>query len=114
MRFDAKIIGCWNGLIKRKSNSNIVSSNPMQRAIAFTGTIKESKLITNMFKEVVDLYINASGDQTDTFRVEIDHADGSMNALQKNKKIDWLKSDVPNDTCRILSNARFLVVYGCS
>lgn len=110
LRFDdvTKIIGCWNGLIKRKSNSNIVSSNPMQRAIAFTGTIKESKLITNMFKEVVDLYINASGDQTDTFRVEIDHADGSMNALQKNKKIDWLKSDVPNDTCRILSNARFL------
>lgn len=39
---------------------------------------------------------------------EIDHADGSMNALQKNEKISWLKGEVPPNTCRILSNARFL------
>lgn len=31
-----------------------------------------------------------------------------MNALQKNEKISWLKSEVPQNTCRILSNARFL------
>src|SRR5690606_1011645 len=37
-----------------------------------------------------------------------DHADGSMNALQKNEKISWLKGEVPNNTVRILSNARFL------
>lgn len=110
LEFDdvTKIIGCWNGLIKRKSNSNIISANPMKRAIAFAGTIRESKLIKEMFTEVVDMYINESGDQTETFRVEIDHADGSMNALQKNEKISWLKADVPPNTCRILSNARFL------
>ncbi|MGH0634144.1 DEAD/DEAH box helicase [Bacillus pacificus] len=110
LEFDdvTKIIGCWNGLIKRKSNSNIISANPMKRAIAFAGTIRESKLIKEMFTEVVDMYINESGDQTETVRVEIDHADGSMNALQKNEKISWLKADVPQNTCRILSNARFL------
>ena len=104
LEFDdvTKIIGCWNGLIKRKSNSNIISANPMKRAIAFAGTIRESKLIKEMFTEVVDMYINESGDQTETFRVEIDHADGSMNALQKNEKISWLKADVPPNTCRIL------------
>lgn len=110
LEFDdvTKIIGCWNGLIKRKNNSDELEGKPMKRAIAFTGTIRESKLITNMFSQVVDQYINESGDQTESFKVEIDHADGSMNALQKNEKINWLKSEVPDQTCRILSNARFL------
>ncbi|RAZ73506.1 DEAD/DEAH box helicase [Planococcus halotolerans] len=110
LEFDdvTKIIGCWNGLVKRKSNSDETLGAPMKRAIAFTGTIKDSKLITNMFSTVVDEYINEVSDQTDQFSVEIDHADGSMNALQKNEKISWLKSEVPDQTCRILSNARFL------
>ncbi|MEC1605356.1 DEAD/DEAH box helicase [Bacillus halotolerans] len=110
LKFDdvTKIIGCWNGLIKRRSNSNVISANPMKRAIAFAGTIRESKLIKDMFKDVVDMYINQSGDQTETVSVEIDHADGAMNAMQKNEKISWLKADVPLNTCRILTNARFL------
>ncbi len=61
-----------------------------------------------MFTEVVDMYINTSGNQREPVRVETEHADGSMNALQKNEKISWLKSEVPSNTCRILSNARFL------
>lgn len=100
-----KIIGCWNGLVKRKSNSDSVIGKPMKRAIAFTGTIKESLLITDMFERVVDEYIY---EKEDAFSIEIQHADGSMNALQKNKKINWLKEEVPDNTCRILSNARFL------
>lgn len=107
LQFDdvTKIIGCWNGLVKRKSNSNEVTGKPMKRAIAFTGTIKESKLITEMFEQVVDEYLYETNG---AFSVEIQHADGSMNALQKNEKIAWLKSDVPENICRILSNARFL------
>ncbi|MFY4776171.1 hypothetical protein [Metabacillus sp. RGM 3146] len=37
LKFDdvTKIIGCWNGLVKRESNSNVISANPMKRAIAF-------------------------------------------------------------------------------
>lgn len=110
LEFDdiTKIIGCWNGLVKRKSNSNVISSNPMKRAIAFAGTIRESKKIENMFTQIVDHYVSESGNATDTVQVEIQHADGSMNALQKNEKISWLKSDVPPNTCRILTNARFL------
>ncbi|MGL4973164.1 MAG: type ISP restriction/modification enzyme [Culicoidibacterales bacterium] len=110
LEFDdvTKIIGCWNGLIKRQSRSNILAGDPMKRAIAFTGTIKESKMITDMFSKVVDHYLNETENQTEAFRVQIDHADGSMNALQKNEKISWLKGTVPQNTCRILSNARFL------
>ncbi|WP_369361782.1 DEAD/DEAH box helicase [Priestia megaterium] len=110
LEFDdvTKIIGCWNGLVKRNGYTNETLGEPMRRAIAFTGTINDSKLITNMFSRVVDEYINEVNDQTDMFSVEIEHADGSMNALQKNEKISWLKAEVPDQTCRILSNARFL------
>ena len=103
-----KIIGCWNGLLKRKSNSNELFGVPMKRAIAFTGTIKQSKLITERFNEVVNHYLNNNQNKIEAFKIEIEHADGTMNALQKNSKIDWLKSTVPSKTCRILSNARFL------
>ncbi|HDR7260258.1 TPA: DEAD/DEAH box helicase [Bacillus paranthracis] len=110
LEFDdvTKIIGCWNGLVKRKSHSDETLGEPMKRAIAFTGTIKDSKLITDMFSQVVDEYINEINDPNDIFSIEIEHADGSMNALQKNEKISWLKADVSDHTCRILSNARFL------
>ncbi len=111
LQFDdiTKIIGCWNGLVKRDGDSNKTLGLPMKRAIAFTGTIKDSKMITDMFSTVVDEYLykeqNMTGSQ---FNIEIQHADGTMNAVEKNEKIDWLKSEVPDNTCRVLSNARFL------
>ncbi|SIT90653.1 DEAD/DEAH box helicase [Edaphobacillus lindanitolerans] len=111
LEFDdvTKIIGCWNGLVRRRSNSDEALGAPMKRAIAFTGTIRESKLITNMFSHVVDQYLYQDlKDYEKQYNIEIDHADGSMNALEKNKRISWLKEDVPENTCRILSNARFL------
>nr|WP_141680904.1 type ISP restriction/modification enzyme [Caryophanon tenue] len=112
LEFDdvTKIVGCWNGLVRRRSDSDIALGAPMKRAIAFTGTIRESKLITDMFTHVVDqyLYQNTEEEHEHQYEIEIDHADGSMNALEKNKKISWLKDEVPDNTCRILSNARFL------
>ncbi|HDR3650358.1 TPA: DEAD/DEAH box helicase [Bacillus anthracis] len=110
LKFDdvTKVIGCWNGLVRRGSNSDVALGAPMKRAIAFTGTIRESKLITDMFGHIVREYLYQDEDDETQYNIEIDHADGSMNALEKNKKISWLKGDVPDNTCRILSNARFL------
>lgn len=111
LQFDdvTKIIGCWNGLVKRDGKTNKTLGQPMKRAIAFTGTIKDSKKITQMFSTVVDEYLYSNNDYTNNhFKIEIEHADGSMNAIEKNERIDWLKSDVPDNTCRVLSNARFL------
>ncbi|CAN7383164.1 DEAD/DEAH box helicase family protein [Rossellomorea sp. LjRoot5] len=110
LEFDdvTKIIGCWNGLVKRNGNTNQTLGAPMKRAIAFTGTIRDSKLITDMFSRVVEEYIHEKDDYSNPFSIEIEHADGSMNAVQKNEKINWLKSEVPDYTCRVLSNARFL------
>ena len=39
---------------------------------------------------------------------EAEHVDGSMNATEKEEKINWLKAETPEDTCRILSNVRCL------
>src|SRR5699024_2734304 len=111
LQFDdiTKIIGCWNGLVKRDGDTNKTLGLPMKRAIAFTGTIKDSKMITDMFSTVVDEYLYKEQNMTDSqFNIEIQHADGTMNAVEKNEKIDWLKSEVPNNTCRVLSSARFL------
>ncbi|MFD0943828.1 DEAD/DEAH box helicase [Savagea faecisuis] len=111
LQFDdvTKIIGCWNGLVKRDGDTNKTLGLPMKRAIAFTGTIKESKMITEMFSTVVDEYLYKDQHMSDSqFKIEIQHADGTMNAIEKNEKIDWLKSEVPDNTCRVLSNARFL------
>lgn len=111
LQFDdiTKIIGCWNGLVKRDGDSNKTLGLPMKRAIAFTGTIKDSKMITEMFSTVVDEYLYKEQNMTNSqFNIEIQHADGTMNAIEKNEKIDWLKSEVPCSTCRVLSNARFL------
>lgn len=111
LQFDdvTKIVGCWNGLVKRDGKTNKTLGQPMKRAIAFTGTIKDSKLITEMFQTVVDEYLYKDGNSPNNqFRIDIQHADGTMNAVEKNEKIDWLKSEVPENTCRVLSNARFL------
>ncbi|WP_121615358.1 DEAD/DEAH box helicase [Virgibacillus halodenitrificans] len=110
LEFDdvTKIIGCWNGLVKRNGSTNQTLGAPMKRAIAFTGTIKDSKLITDMFSNVVEEYLHENRDYANPFSIDIQHADGSMNAMEKNEKINWLKSEVPDHTCRVLSNARFL------
>ena len=101
-----RIIGVWNGMIKRNSDSDTYWGAPMKRAIAFTRTIADSKLITDKFDMVVNDYLSESDNE---FSVDIHHADGTMNALQKNTELDWLKSDnIPENEARILSNVRFL------
>ena len=39
---------------------------------------------------------------------EAEHVDGSMNASEKEAKLDWLKATTEDNTCRILSNVRCL------
>lgn len=100
-----RIIGVWNGMIKRESFSDKVSGEPMQRAIAFSRTIEDSKRLSQQFENVVNDYLNSD----EGYSVNVRHVDGSMNALEKNEALDWLASDdLPEDSARILSNVRFL------
>lgn len=102
-----RIIGVWNGMLKRESFSNNVSGAPMRRAIAFSQNIAASKQLTEKFEMVINDYLEDNNG--DHFEAKVHHADGSMSALEKNRELDWLADkDLPENEARILSNVRFL------
>jgi len=106
-----KIVGCWNGLAKRAGRGADGSGFPagdvvpMARAVAFSHSIKASEKLRNRFTEVIGAYDDAD---EDVLRCEVDHVDGTQNALVRNQKLDWLRADTEPGVCRILSNARCL------
>lgn len=126
----AKIVGCWKALAKHNMDA-VGDNDPMQRAVAFCQVIEadykgkrhkvSSKLISDMFGEVVKAYQEAEktsrGDDAEydpslDMICEARHVDGSMNAGEKEARINWLKGNsdgiVPENHCRILSNVRCL------
>jgi predicted helicase len=122
----AKIVGCWRALSKMDSQDDLAfDPDPMRRAVAFAQVIEvqkggrthkvSSKNIAGMFGQVVTEYraelLKENPENPDAIsrlKCEADHVDGGMGAAEKNHKLDWLKADVPDETCRILSNVRCL------
>lgn len=114
----AKLIGCWNGLAKRRSGSSEVSFGtdvaPMKRAVAFNRDIKASKLIESEFEDLVRVHLvnEQNEDATDDLKVQVKHIDGGFNAVARAERLDWLKEEVNfnggSPVCRILTNARCL------
>lgn len=114
----ARIIGCWKALSKQGLRGELGNDiTPMQRAVAFCQVIEpstgkshkvSSKQISEMFQSVIDTYQANTEDNSVTLRCEASHVDGSMNAMEKEAKISWLKETPPENTCRILSNVRCL------
>ncbi|WP_368797587.1 DEAD/DEAH box helicase [Kocuria sp. CPCC 205258] len=112
----AKLIGCWNGLAKRRSGLREASfgndTAPMRRAVAFNRDIKSSKLVESEFEDLVRVHLTNldNDDVTDDLSVEVKHVDGGFNAITRAERLDWLKEDVDTEhpKCRILTNARCL------
>ncbi|WP_341648240.1 DEAD/DEAH box helicase family protein [Thauera humireducens] len=119
INFATKIIGSWKGLSKRglvavgedgQEEALTEDVEPMRRAVAFSKSIKLSKQTTDIFKDLVAVYQQAhdGAEPTGMVRCDLDHVDGTMNALTRKKALDWLKADLEAGDCRILSNARCL------
>lgn len=126
----SKIVGCWKALTKHGLAESENGYDPMKRAVAFCQVIEKdykgskhkvsSKLISEMFAEVVKEYQafeikqllakdpNAVIPPHLQLACECEHVDGGMNATEKQGKIDWLKQELPDNTCHILSNVRCL------
>jgi len=118
----AKIIGCWKALSKQGTEEDLGDDHkPMQRAVAFCQVIEpqkearthkvSSKNIASIFEDVVRSYQEQEEDKeaiANKLICEAEHVDGGMNASQKEEKLDWLKAEIPENTCRILSNVRCL------
>lgn len=104
----SKLIGVWNGLMKRNSvdKEAIFEGKPMQRAISFINTINNSKKISSQFNEVVNEYLE--GNETIQQSINVRHVDGAMNTLEKKEALDWLSEDFAEDETRVLSNVKFL------
>ena len=116
----AKLVGCWNGLAKRFTPGDKTAADdrtPMRRAVAFTQRIKDSRQVEAEFNNIVQEYGNRFSD-IGQLMCEVEHVDGTMNAQERAKKLQWLKEtpadadpskyDTGNNYCRILSNARCL------
>jgi len=109
-----KIIGCYKALTKADMPGE--GSHPMQRAIAFCGSIKTSRSIEQEFAPVVQEYTETTPDAP-AQAVQVRHIDGTFNATQREAHLRWLRAgpDTGNGTngtsgtpCRILTNAKLL------
>lgn len=112
----AKLVGCWNGLAKRRSGELEASFGddiaPMKRAVAFNRSIKDSQKIAHEFEDLVRINLRnrENDDLTDDLGVQVRHIDGGFNAQSRAELLNWLKQE-PNEEgsiCRILTNARCL------
>ncbi|MEZ5918610.1 MAG: type ISP restriction/modification enzyme [Alphaproteobacteria bacterium] len=105
-----KIIGCYRALTKLDLKDDLrADANPMRRAVAFCNTIANSKLIVDEFSAVVEEYLAEMGAEDEAMlKCEAMHVDGTYNAKEREKLIDWLNSVEDANTCHILSNARCL------
>lgn len=128
-----KIVGCWNGLEKRfaadaaqakevgketgDENKDAdtkattpdaqLDPGPMRRAVAFSRSIRDSKAFVTQTAQLIAAHRQKHPDE-EFLQCELDHVDGTFDALRRNALIDWLKAPAGENTCRILSNARCL------
>ena len=117
------IIGAWNALAKRSGKLQgtkdgfEVNAKPMQRTVAFAKDIKHSKQIADSFPALVaahqeSLHEHAALEDISLHNTDVavaaQHVDGTMNAMQRSSRINWLEADIAPTESRVLTNARCL------
>ena len=80
---------------------------PLRRAVGFCSRIADSKRIDKYFEEVVERYLEQSGEDL-RLRCSLDHVDGSMDSDERAERLHWLASGTDAHECRIVTNARCL------
>ena len=111
-----RIIGCWRALQnpenKEKDDETL---RPLKRVIAFTNRIDESKALKTYWNQIIEDALEKLPEEEHptNFLCETEHVDGTVHALNRKVRLDWLKNENNDDSeddgvCRILSNARCL------
>lgn len=116
VNFVTKIIGSWKGISKdelmivddkKQTHKLSEDTSPMRRAIAFSKSIKDSKLKAEIFSILLENYRQQpNSSASKMIPCSVRHIDGSMNSQIRKQALDWLKEE--SHECRILSNARCL------
>jgi predicted helicase len=110
----SKLIGCINALSKQiLGDEGVIKASdpePMQRAVAFCSSIAGSKKITATYNTATDAYLSSLPAEKKEQMVSVasQHIDGTMSAPQRDELLGWLKADIENNECRILTNVRCL------
>ena len=102
-----RVIGCLNGLAKLDPEHGQFSDDPkpMQRAVAFSNTIKASQ----RFVEMVGALQNDEDRETRGIQAEARHVDGTSGVLLRARQLGWLGENMAFEgQCHVLSNARCL------
>ncbi len=104
---EAKIVGCLRAFAKRfpKEEDDDIDTTPMQRVVAFTNSIADSKRVTHLLSQVTE---SLPAGQDDLLLAESQHVDGTMNVANRNAALTWLKGASSDASCRVLTNARCL------
>ena len=103
----SKLLGCWRGLSKIKTQGEDVDDIPMKRAVAFANTIDASQVLAKRL-EIVGRTANRPVEGNQGLSLQTKHVDGKQNALVRRQSLEWLKADPGQQTARILTNARCL------
>ena len=100
----AKIVGCYRALSGRDGRKGEKEAKPLKRVVSFANRIDVSQHIAAYFEAVAREAVDTWQD----FQCEAKHIDGSQGIALRNEALDWLREDIPNGKCRIVSNAKCL------
>ena len=102
-----RVIGCLNGLAKIDPEGREFEDDPapMNRAVAFSNTIKYSEHFVDLVKREQDEAALAGRNLS----IEAHHVDGKSGVLERDRMLGWLREDMTMARrCHVLSNARCL------
>lgn len=132
-----QLIGCWDAMADPNSHgitperpAGVVNPDrdlrPINRAIAFTRTIQQSKNAEEYWLKIVQDFESLYKHSYNRYEqgkkeeglpghaafMDVRHISGKMNALERGELLNWLREAEPPqpgaDTCKILANARCL------
>ncbi len=104
-----KLVGCWNTMRQPpKGKDEKQQPQKMRRVVAFTNTIKESQTIEEFMPICAHEASVSLKDKKANLILETEHIDGTMGATMRSQKLGWLRDDIEEGNCRILTNARCL------
>jgi len=108
-----KLTGCYRAIAKVDESEFGDDTNPMKRVIAYCRKISISQKVAEVFPDLVKEYNERQRESEDGqvihHDIKVDHIDGTQQAVERNRKLNWLDSVEAEDlTCHVLSNVRCL------
>ena len=103
-----RMLGCWKALTKVDFADEVEDKQAMRTALAFSNSIRTSKAVADNLADAITDYRGEEQAELPPLECEAEHIDGTFNAKRRSNLLNWLKEEIPENHCRILTNARCL------